>query len=125
MECKWGATLSDGQIIYQDDSHGSGWIRLSEYITANPSIKIIGLSVHRDSTSQYLPTQQSAYYFSKGIISVLQGNSIEYYVLGWLPPASIEMKFIWLKTPELVVINQYTRPLVDCLPPSLILNSQA
>ena len=121
----WEVTLSDGQKVYQDDglpglAIPSAWIRLGNFIRDRADIAIARFGVYFRTNSYFLPDAKHAYYFSKGTLQGVGASSaLHYYVMGYLEqPDTIHT--LWIKVPELVPINQYTKPLVKCPSPMLI-----
>jgi len=128
----WIVHLSDGQKVFQDDGRpgvetASAWIRLAQCLHENSDIGITRFGVYFRNNSLFLPDNQAGYYFSKGFLQgVGAAYGLNYYVMGYLE-ASTHNSFDpvhiqWIKVPELLSINRYTRPIVDCPFPAMIVN---
>jgi len=128
----WRVTLSNGQMVFQDDGRpgleiSSAWIRLANCLRDNPQLGITRFGVYFASNSHFLPDGQEGYYFSKGTLQGLgASSSLDYYVMGWLEGPTHNqydpVHFQWVKVPELIPIKTYNRPIVECPFPAMILN---
>lgn len=122
----WQVQLSDGQVVFQDDGRpgiepASAWIRLGNCLKQHPDIGIVRFGVYFRNNSHFLPDEKAGYYFSKGLLQGVGAlNGLDYYVMGWLEHPD-EVIFHWIKVPELLLINQYSKPLVECSFPTMIL----
>lgn len=120
MDTYWEVKLSDGTIIEQDDSQENSWVSLSNYLKDNQLLSIISFSIHFRDNQVILPSNKSRYYFAKGALQAMSGgDTVHYYVVGWLKQEGV-MCMQWVKIPELIIINEFDRPLSECKPPCLI-----
>lgn len=121
MDTYWQVGLSDGTIAEQDDSNNtSTWILLGEFLAKNPDVRITYFDIRFRDNVISLPQNMPGYYFAKGALQAMNGDgTIEYYVVGWIEQEDT-VHLQWIKTPELIVMNDFARPLSKCKPPCLI-----
>lgn len=113
----WYATLSDGRVVYQNDSGGNSWIRLKDYLATNP-VAITGLSLRFRDHIESLPSGKSGYYFIKSLLASQTGSIQFFYKIGYLDGATVNITKY--SVPELVEFEKESVPqddsyVVECL----------
>jgi hypothetical protein len=126
-KCIWIAELSDGTVVYQDDYRPgveipSAWLRLSKYISENPSVCIKQLKLQFRDHIEYIE-KSILYYYSRGmaqsITSVTRRKEHHSHVVGTLDEdGNILCK--WWKSPEILITEERIRKIVDCNSKQLI-----
>jgi hypothetical protein len=109
----WVATLSNGQIVYQDDDRPylfptNSWLRLKQYILLN-KLKIDYIQIKfRSHIELVTPKGADAYYFSNRVAS-FHGLNINYYIVGWIENDKI--KFGKWRVPEILLEEFSYKPI--------------
>lgn len=123
---RWISILSDGTKVYQDDDRpnlkiSSAWIRLKVYLKES-NLKINDLYFQFRSNI-FRPLSQGAegYYFSHGVIGQLSSDfSLNTFVCGEI--IGNVCSIIVIKVPELIIINNEERVLIDLSIDPVIMN---
>ena len=117
----WICTLSNGEIIYQDDErpdrmHHSAWVRLKNYCEAN-GLYVVKIQLKFRSHSEFVFDEEAdGYCFRKGVLGSFGSANQHFYLVGILKNGIVNMQK-W-SVPELILSETDERnpsDLSDCL----------
>lgn len=125
--CYWSATLKNGEVVYQDDAvpikdgRESAWVRLGKYLKQENQ-RIDRFAFHFRSNWFDMPYSPFGFYFANGMTqSVLfSKKGVNYFVGGSVLDDQKTVEILWVKIPELIIINKFNREISKCRAPSLI-----
>ena len=108
----WIVTLNTGRKIFQDDGRPgedepSAWIRLKQYLDDNKHLYIDSISLKFGShiINNFIPPNVPAIYFSKAIITTLDIESKECFIVGFQGGDVNKFFRYWYILPELECIK--------------------
>lgn len=110
-EVRFLASLSDGRTVIQDDRPGElhAWHRLSDFMRANPEIRITCLRLQAPGREVVMPANQRGYVFGKR--GILANMLVENHFLG-IGYFDGQMAVVnWLHLPDLATgqVEEKTR----------------
>ncbi len=108
----WVATLSNGEIIYEDDRKDliePPWSRLRQYILEE-NVSIVKLILHRGADVITVPDNQRGYIAGKRIQTLAPPASITFHTkcVGWLDENDV-CHLTWARIPEFMQRETETR----------------
>jgi hypothetical protein len=124
----WIATLSNGEIIYQNDNkpedkEPSTWKRMKKYVEEN-LLSITQLSLQFRDHMIHLPISPIANYFAQGMMGELGKKMNHYYIFGYYTLHLKEnyLKCNWYKIPELIITQTLDKTITPNLENFIIYN---
>lgn len=110
----WFATLSNGQVVYQDDfrpgqTPPKAWDRLATYVAGSGlSITNLGMQFRTHVIHNIVPPNAQGYYYRGAALrSIDTPNTINLVLVGALVDGVLDVE-TW-HTPELILFDQETR----------------
>lgn len=120
----WIATLSNNEVIYQDDDRpgrtpNSAWLRLGVYLKKK-GLTIKGMAFKFRSHHENLPAPIDGAYFSKAILGNYdEDTNIHFYIYGSYEKGKVT-RCVWYRVPEIVEFDARDKCEKDLVEKSLI-----
>lgn len=114
-ELYWNVRLSNGLEVYEDDGVENCWLRLKRYCEEN-NLYIVNMVLCFRSHHVQIPTNAPGYFFIKGIMSFVGGQTYHQYKIGILNNNGDFVEITTYDTPSLEkFLDVENRPVENCL----------